>query len=337
MSIDIVIFSRNRERELQKTISRLKSTKFRVLIFHNSASPLKLDCEAKNVQYFYCPQKSYGERAKEAKQHLKNPFSIICSDDDGIVEGELQAMQTFLITNSNYATVGGDSLGAFPYGSFISGTFAYKEMSGYLNTINDPKDRIETHMSGSQIGSLPRAAMYRLFRKNEMEILLDSFSICTEVKTPYIFEVVSELISAWLGPNAYLPNIYWIRNWKTQMVTHSAWDREFEFYDWWNSDKCESERSRVLTGLSEITKLNTEFIYNVFSNYAINRKLQFSKETKVAKSSGQFGRKMKQYVVEKVFPEKVPPEIARQILVQYPTMTKERLREICRVAEEMFL
>lgn len=336
MSTDIIIFSRGRDQELQRTISRLISSGFRVLVFHNSGTPLKFDCESANIEYFFCPGKSYGERAKEAKKHLRNPFTLICSDDDGIVECELKTMEEFLISHPDYASVGGEVLGAFPYGSFVSGTFAYTEMTGYLSTDNHVKSRIERHMLGSQMGKLPRAAMYRLFRKEKMGILLDALSTCTEVKTPYIFEVVSEFMSAWLGPTAYIPSIYWIRNWKNKMVEHTSWDRRFEFYDWWNHKDCEIERNKVLGGLSEITQLDSEFITKVFSNYASIRNEIFAREAKVTKSSKRFARKFKHYLFERFFPNKIPSKISDTILVRYPAITRKRLREISRVAEEMF-
>jgi len=82
------------------------------------------------------------------------------------------------------------------------------------------------------MGKLSRAAIYRLFRKEKRGILLDTLSTCTEVKTLYIFEGVAEFMSAWLGPTAYIPSNFWIRNWKNKMVEHISWDRRFEFYDW---------------------------------------------------------------------------------------------------------
>lgn len=335
MDVDVIIFSRNRIVELQRTLESLAQYPFRVLVFHNSAKQLVLGAEHRNIEYFHCPGMSLSQRAMLAMEKLENRFSVICADDDGLIHSGIHEMVQFLETNSYFATVGGEVLGAFPYGNFITGNFAYAEMRSYENKEEDQRSRIKSHMLGISIKGLPRAAMYRLYRREGMISLLESLGLCSEIQTPYIFEVVSEFMSAWLGPTKYLNQIYWIRNWKTSMVSHSSWNRKFEFCDWWESETCELEREILLNSLSKLTQLELEFIKTVFQKYSNNRSKLTKRIVGEGKSSVDWPRKIKQFIMQKLFSSKIPPTLQSVIREQFPEMSDNEVNSIYKVAKGM--
>lgn len=336
MEIDLIIFSRNRNRELQRTARRLVNSGFRVLIFHNATQPLVLKESPAKVEYFFCPGMSFSERADKAKNHLKHPYSIICTDDDGVIESELNEMMNFLELNPMYESVGGCVLGTFPYGSVLTGAFAYTEMDSYENSIIDVESRIESHMLGKKTGELPRASMYRLFKREKMELLLDSFALCKNVQTPYIFEVVSEFISIWMGPTINVPHIYWIRNWKNREVNHANWDRSFDFSDWWGDENFESQRWIVIDGLAKLTGLTYSYVFSVFNQYAAARKKKEKRTIVESNALSEILRRLKQSVLQNVFPSRMPPDLKTIIVKKFPVVPESKLSEILQVAEEMF-
>ena len=336
MTIDIVIFSRGREIELSRTLFRLSQTEFNVLVFHNNQREVRGISEFENVKYYLCPNMNYSERAEIAKNYLANPFSIICSDDDGLIESQLKKMKSFLEKNSNYSSVGGIAIGVYPYGKRVTGSFAYREMLNYEISQESAKERIQHHLQFKEKGGIPRAGMYRLYRREDMSKLLDMIAKCSGFSTPYIYEVLSEIVAAWLGKTIYLENIYWLRNWKTKMISRSDWDRKREFSDWWDNNFYSEEKGRFLKILTNNLELDSEFLDRVISDYSDSKKVFLKYKKYKREISLPSLSKAKQKFIEKVLKNRMPISLSELVVKECPEISYDVIEEICAVSSNMF-
>lgn len=335
MNLDIIIFSRNRENELARSLERLSKTNFRVIVFHNNNSALAIRENWRNVEYRLCTGKNFSARAREAKNFLQHPYSLICADDDGLIESQIIKMIEKLDGHKHLHSVGGVALGTFKYSDIITGNIAYSEMRRYQNLIEDEKSRIRHHMVYGGNGGIPRTGMYRLFRKTGMEKILETISLCDGISTPYVYEVATEFISAWCGGTQYLDTPYWLRNWQTEIISRKDWNRSFEFSQWWGNNSYVQENEIMVSAIKSVTGLDREFIDEVISSYTDHR-IGLEKEQK--ESQGVIrstARTFKQKIVKLFFPEKTPSRLGEVIKNGVPGILEKEILEIENIAGDM--
>jgi hypothetical protein len=122
--LDVVVFSRNRNSELSKSITCWAKQPFRFIILHNSDKPIRSDLFQKNIVYRHLPGLNYGQRANEAVDLLESDFSVILSDDERLISSGIDSMTQTLINDPSLASIGGKVLGVYSYGSIRTGNFA---------------------------------------------------------------------------------------------------------------------------------------------------------------------------------------------------------------------
>lgn len=239
--ITVVILSRGREKQLLRSVQFWNQTDLRILILHNTQSPLPVDSFAQNVKYIVL-EKDFSARCGRAAIEIRSKYAVFCSDDELMLPSGLKAMGIALENNSDIASVGGKAIGIGKYGRYLTATFTYVNMSNYSNYGDTCVKRLENHTIKQD--QYRTGAMYRLMRKDVMLSLLSTFSKLSKTSTPYIFEVTAEVIVNGLGKCLYIDNLYWIRNWINDQVQHKEWNRKIYFQDWWDLDEYRDERLR---------------------------------------------------------------------------------------------
>lgn len=334
--IDILVLSRNREKQLISSLARLSLVPVRVIVAHNGEEEISSSLIPGNTTYLYLPGFTFGQRAKIIKEHLQSPYSLIMADDDGLVFSELEKLRNFLDMNPSYASVGGACVGAFLYGNQITGAISYSEMRGYKNNFSNPLERIEYQMKKGAGVRPTRAGLYKLFRREAMGKLLEVLANCESISTPYVYEVCGEIVSAWAGPSLYIDSLYWIRNWQTQIISDQQWDRRRTFPSWWEDFNFENEREIFSKNLATSLQIEYETVIRLISEYVVSWGNHFRVPTqKELNRKNWRGLSILQEAKSFLLPHRSPTELEQVIATAFPAMTNWTRNEICDVARSM--
>ena len=226
----------------------------------------------RNIDYIFLPGASFAERANIAKNYLVAPYSIICCDDEFFATSSLNNMANFLGTHPEFSTVGGKSVGILKYGPRILVSNTYSHMNNYRNTEANYKKRISSYLFNDFENTRSIGGMYRLYRKDDMKILLESFYVARNFPSPSIFEFLGEIIGIAIGPTINLSEIYWVRNFKQPMSLHTDWDRSVYFSKGWEIFKNSPDKKEFITRISSILALDEDFTLSVFEELAVKSK-----------------------------------------------------------------
>jgi hypothetical protein len=280
--IDIVVFSRDRNLELRKSLEIWGRQPFNFIILHNSEHSLPTELISKNIVYKHLPGMSYGERAGIASDLIASEFAAILSDDEVLIESGVDVMIKKLDSNLGLASIGGKVLGIHNYGKNTTGAFAYRNMYNYENFESKILNRLERHLVEPISGEMPRASMYRIMRSNHMKSILALFSKVAFVESPYVYEIVGEFAIGAVGPTTTVGSLYWIRNWQNRMVEHKDWNRSLNFIQWWEDSKNAMERQELIQLLSNFASIDPVNTKNIIGRYLTRRSAYESSGNKQA-------------------------------------------------------
>ena len=227
--VTVVILSRGREDILARTLAYWADVNISVLVLHNTQNPLSHTSISPNIEYHQM-EVSYGQRCGNVSKYLKTEYSILSADDEIFIPTSISEMIKILKRNSSLASIGGLTIALGKYGPIKTGTHSYANMKDYNNVGANSYERLQYHFS--QATGYRNGGIYRLMRRELMSALMNTFSKVADFSTPYIYEVTGEILVNAYGPSKYLDNIYWIRNWINEPVSHSNWDRKLYFCDW---------------------------------------------------------------------------------------------------------
>lgn len=270
-NLDIVVFSRDRNSLLLKSIEAWKRQPYRFIILHNSRIAIPEESISTNFIYKHLPGMSYGERAGIASDYIRSPFATILADDEMLLESGVEVMLEKFESNPQLASIGAKVLGIHRYGKITTGAFAYRNMYEYQNSEIDIVNRLNKHLVEPINGEMPRASMYRLQRSEILKSILKLFSKLGFVESPYIFEVAGEFAVAASGPTSTLKELYWIRNWENRMIQRKDWDRTLSFTEWWLDESNIQKKEKVIQLLSNYAKIDFKETKRILDQYLDRR------------------------------------------------------------------
>jgi hypothetical protein len=281
---------------------------------------------------------NYARRALIAREYLEGEFCAVGSDDDGIVESSILKMEKWLTQHPAYSSVGGICIGAFSYGGIIASSIAYQEMHDYKLINDSVEKRLEVHLLQGTNGRPPRAALYRLFRRGALDKILEVFGECSEISTPYVYEVCAELVSAWAGPTRYINQLYWIRNWQTEIISKKDWNRRLSFNEWWNSPIYAREKTIFIQRISEQLSMSEHYLSNLISEYTNLWKEFFQSATPAKRISyPEFARLIGQKIKVAFFPKISPNRIEDLLSKEFGFLSSTERQEVLELGRNMFL
>jgi len=304
LDVTVIIFSKGREEILKKTLEYWANQPLYVNVFHNTTQPLILPKSYTNISYTIS-RSSYGSRCGLAIDSISTNFSILCNDDEVFLTSGLLLMVNRLKQTPKLTSVGAQAIAIGKYGPIITGSRAYSGMLNYVNRNTDPVNRLYAHFDISL--AYRNGAIFRLMKSEVMIKLLKVFSELSEVSTPYIYEVTGELIVTAEGTFEYLNQIYWIRNWIIDAVSHSNWNRSLYFHDWYTNPTFESEVKKWKKIVSDnlvLTDVELEVIFNML----LVKRTKIEKQEIVNSSKGR--RKVPdkfKYWIRRIFVPKTMP------------------------------
>jgi hypothetical protein len=283
--ITVVILSRGRESQLQRSVEYWNQTQLQVLILHNTFSPLPTNLFESNVAYVVSTT-DFASRSNIASGMIHTKYAVLCSDDELLLPFALGRMGQYLEDHEEVLSIGGRTLALGKLGSKTTATFVYRNMLGYSNLEKSVHERLLHHTKDQQ--DYKSGSMYRLMCSSLMSEMLKTFSQLSNVSTPYIYEVTGEIIVNGKGRGVYLEELYWIRNWVNEQVEHTNWNRKLYFHQWWGNDYYRNECNhwkklmQVTLGDSLIPKQLDEVIEDIFEKRRVveQREIQRSRNTK---------------------------------------------------------
>ncbi len=261
-NLQVVIFSRNRHKQLIESLRYWDECGIQTLVLHNTHEPLN-SIEVPSSTEYIVHEGPFAERCEIASQVLKFDYFIIASDDERYLPTALTKMVEELVDNEKLASVGGQAIGIMKYGFRYRTTLAYKSQIDYLNLNSDFQKRFNFHYENGQNYS---GAMYRVFRREHFRRFLRLMSKFSDIETPYIFEVTSELFWTLIGPSKYINEVFWIRNWIVPPIQTGDWNRKLYFHEWSQHSKNRKEFEswkRMVTEELKILEENSHFFEKI--------------------------------------------------------------------------
>ena len=271
--VTIIIFARNRHQKLKKVLEYWGNTPVKVIVLHRTMVPLNILEVPKNTNYFNCDF-SYAKRAAQALKLIETEFSIICSDDEVYLLSALNDMVNIIAKDVKLKSIGGQCIAVSNYGNKIAAAKAYIELMDYSIESDDTTKRLEMHLLQNSRKTAV-GGMYRLMRSDDMVCLLRIFSKTTDINSPYVFEATGEIYTTLIGNCTYLKNVYWIRNWESEIISTPDWDRNNNFSDWWfNSANSNMRKMWIETIIRESkTDIHILNLNVILDQYFSNEKL----------------------------------------------------------------
>ncbi len=227
-NLQVVIFSRNRHKQLIESLRYWHHCGIKTLVLHNTQDPLDSIDIPPTTEYIV-HRGPYAERCEIASRNLKFDFLIIASDDERYLPTALSKMVEQLEEFPELTSVGGQAIGIMANGLRYRTNLAYASQIQYQNTATDFQKRFYFHYESGRNYS---GAMYRVFRRDDFKKFLLLISKFSDIDTPYIFEVTAELFWTLVGPAKYVDEVFWVRNWVVPPIQTGDWDRKQYFYEW---------------------------------------------------------------------------------------------------------
>ncbi|MEI6881951.1 MAG: hypothetical protein WCK82_11565 [Bacteroidota bacterium] len=258
---------------MKKVLEFWGNTPVKVIVLHRTIAPLNILEVPSNTNYIHCDF-SYAKRADIAFKLIKTEYSIICSDDEVYLISALNDMVNTIAKNVKLKSIGGQCIAVSKYGNKIAASKAYIELMNYSVESNDTTKRLEMHLL-QNLRKTAVGGMYRLMRSDDMVCLLRIFSKTAGINSPYVFEATGEIYTALIGNCTYLKNVYWIRNWDSEIISTIDWDRNKNFSDWWFNSNNSNAREMWVKNIVQESKTDINFLsLNIILNqYFLNQKL----------------------------------------------------------------
>lgn len=282
--VTVVIMSRGRELELQKTLKYWAEIEITVLVLHNTHKPIQFSGSITNLKYVVA-NVPYGDRCGMVSQHLSTKYAILCSDDEIYVPSALAEMRANLDENAELDSIGGLTVAVGKYGPITTGNFTYSKMRQYSNSETTPQDRLNFHFNESS--GYRNGAIYRLMRKELMVKTMNLFSQVSSFSTPYIYEVTGEIFVNSQGKSIYIDEVYWLRNWINEPVRHESWDRKLYYKDWITLEKYQQEYLQWTSIVRHSCGINGSEFKNI-----LNRINKLRGESELHEIAGKKGRRV---------------------------------------------
>jgi glycosyltransferase domain-containing protein len=313
--ITIIIFSRNRHQKLKKVLEYWGKIPVKVIVLHRTLVPLSISDVPNNINYIVSDL-NYADRAKIALELIRTEFSIICSDDEVYLMSALFKMVKIMHQDINLKSIGGQCIAISNYGNKIAASKAYGELFRYSLVSNNARARLEMHLF-QNLRKVPVGGMYRLMRSEDMSSLLKIFSKATSITSPYVFEVTGEIFTALIGNCTYLDEVYWIRNWDSEIVSTNDWDRNNNFSDWWFNYSNLSLRDKWIQSIAKESQTDIDIfqLTLILNHYLSNQKSDIRKDYKKRKyrSKNYFNVK---YFLRKIIPFVKQVKVLESLLVE---------------------
>lgn len=207
MKKDITIFipTYNRPRFLQRAIKYYKQFDLPIVVCDSSLN--KTEILESNVTYEHYPQMCYFKKIHLSLKNIDSKYTLVCTDDDFVVEAGLKKCYSFLEENSDYVSVQGHNVYFSSYREKM--LWVPYQINGIGLDINK-NSAIERMVQLS----LP-TPVYVDFSLYRTESLIEVYKVINNMNTSiYVLGGVNvQLLTVLEGKHKVLPELYVFREW----------------------------------------------------------------------------------------------------------------------------
>lgn len=309
--ITVLILSRGRDDILRRSLEYWASLPLTILVLHHTDSPLTTFSNSKNVKYINS-NTPYGARCAIAAQNISSKYAILVSDDDFYLSSGLLALSEALDVRNDLVSVGGQTISVGKYGKLITGTSAYLHTRNYKNLEDSTFERLTKHFNVEE--GYINGSMYRLFRADQFIDLMNNLGSLSNIRTPYIFEVSSEILANATGKSEYLNQVLWIRNWINPPVNHSEWKRNLYFFEWATDSEFSDEYNMWREFMRKRLDLDQEIFDDLLQQIIKVRQISEENEiSKIRKHSFLIPESIKYFLRRMLRPDSLPSTVEEEI------------------------
>lgn len=337
-SVDVLVFTRDRHHILKKSIRLWSKMPFNFFLL--DATQIKYIGEfPKNIKYLHLPGLTYGSRAAHALKLIRNEYSIICNDDECYVPSSINEMIKTLEIEKNTQSMSGKTIGIFKYGNKIVGDFIYSSPNLPSIKFVCSSDYLYSYFLNGE--RLPVGGIYRLLKKDKMQKLLEAFYLVREIKSPYVYQIIGEIIVALSGPSQISRQIYWIRNLDNEIINDEIWDRTNSFSSWWVNSENNPLKIHIIEWISTNFNLDkvsvNKFMNALISKLSLEDKINIAKVSRSTSnlSKNELVRTLK-FIIKKMIQSKKIPKPLKEVL-STQTISENKRIEILNLAKEILV
>lgn len=267
--LTIVILSRDRHRDLMKTIQYYSQIGIQTVVLHKTQKPLPSQILPNSCRYSIV-DKPYAYRCEMASESITSQYALLSSDDERYLPSALTEMMSSMREQNNHGSVGARNLAIGRYGKRITATESFSNLNNYSNQEDQFELAVDKHFS-TDLSSVRVGALYRMYSNEDFKTLFRALSKGDVANTPYIFECIAEIASLALGPVKYIPQLYWLRNWTNKMVSLEDWNRKITFGSWWHDFQNEASKNSLLIKLEAELGIELGQLEHAFGRLTNNR------------------------------------------------------------------
>ncbi len=171
-----------------------------------------------HIRYYHA-RLPLGDRILYASTLISTEFAMLCADDEFMLVDGLDSCLSFLKANPDYSQCGGASIAIKKIGNNLS---LYPSKSKQLkHHLSDPSPsvRLLQHLQG-----YTPSTSYALHRSSSLISCINECHTFAHA-SPYMGELMFELVAAINGKSCTLNSVTWIRNHINPMISTPGFDR----------------------------------------------------------------------------------------------------------------
>jgi hypothetical protein len=242
--LTIIILSKDKNLVLEKLIKFWSSNGFRLLVLHETRSPLNISSQDSSVLYFPSGDPLL-ERLRRISAFVETDYVLISPDDEVFSITSITNGIRFLDENPDFSTISGQCIAISKYGNQCSYSYIYSYYLGYETLTEDPLSRMRESSEKTDL-AMGVGAPYRIMSRELFLNFMAAIEELSPLNCTYSFEVLAEVYQNIHGKVKIQNNLFWIRNWITPAASDTK--RNFYYFQWWESPEYKLDR-RILTSL----------------------------------------------------------------------------------------
>ena len=208
--LTVIIPTYERKEKIQKSLNYWSNKEVKIIVLDGSKQPLVEYTQLQNprLSYQHLPV-SLNERLRTVTSMINTEYCVLAGDDEYYTDSGLLKAIEYLEKNIDFVCCSGRAIAFKNINQHLFSWQIYKQSRNYSAVGNDPSKRMLDHMNPYYCSNI-----YAITRSKEWN---KAMFIATGEHDFYAsMELIFELVTAYLGKFAVLPELTWFRNFNVE-------------------------------------------------------------------------------------------------------------------------